>query len=65
MPSKLRMPSPPPSCIWFAKVGDTTASMAAAITGMSNWWSPMVKSVEVMFGLMVTSPGTMATSSKP
>ena len=58
-------PSPPAWCISVAKVGDPTASMADAITGMLKWWSPSVNSVVAMSGLIVTSPGTIATSSNP
>ena len=41
------------------------ASMAEAMMGMEKRYGPMANCVTESSGLVVTSPGTMATSSNP
>ncbi len=49
----------------MANLGSTTPSMAAARMGMGTSTSPMRREMSISSGLMVTFPGTRATSSKP
>ncbi len=56
---------PPRRPISSAKEGLLTESRAAARIGISKVNSPRAKRTLVSSGLMVTAPGTMATSSKP
>ena len=57
--------SPPYSLILAAKFTSTTLSMAAARNGISISRPLNRAVVSGMSGLIVTFPGTIATSSKP
>ena len=56
---------PPRRPIVTAKAGSTTPSIAAARMGMSNVEPSRSKETSISSGLMVTVPGTSATSSNP
>ncbi|MBA7713548.1 hypothetical protein ES703_122551 [subsurface metagenome] len=64
-PSKLRTASPPSLLISIAKLTSVTASIAEAIIGMEKVKPSILKSMFVWSGLIVISPGTIATSSNP
>ena len=49
----------------MANLGEDTASREEARKGTAKVNPPTVKSMLVWSGLTVTSPGTIATSSKP
>ena len=64
-PSRFITAKPPISCICTAKSGDTIASIAAARIGVEREIPSKEKAVSAISGLIVTLPGTMATSSNP
>ena len=64
-PSKFITPSPPSRSNSTANEGETIASIAEAIIGVDIVRPSIENSVLTWSGLIVTSPGTMATSSKP
>ena len=65
IPSRFMTAMPPRRSISVAKEGEAIASTAEARTGAESSMPSIEKSVLVRSGLIVTSPGAIATSSNP
>ena len=65
MPSRFMTAMPPRRSISVEKEGEAIASTAEARMGAENSMPLIEKSMLVRSGLIVTSPGAIATSSNP
>src|SRR6266516_4667428 len=65
MPSRLSTPSPPSFPSSIATCGETTPSMADAITGSSSRCGPSFQPMSTSCGSRVRREGTIAMSSNP
>ena len=64
-PSRFSTARPPRRPISMAVAGETTPSMAEAISGSSNVQASISQEMSTSSGSLVRRDGTMATSSKP